>query len=82
VYLVQYVGIVTAFDLVYVIVPDLFPTIFLGTAYGCCNVLGRFIAVLSPEVARAPDPWPMTVLAIYALVATVLPFGLIKVKNE
>ena len=81
-YLVLYVGIVTAFDLVYVIVAELFPTIFLGTAYGCCNVLGRFIAILSPEVARLPVPWPMLILAIYAAFATILPFGLIKIKKD
>jgi len=81
-YLILYVGVVTAFDLVYVIVADLFPTIFLGTAYGCCNILGRAIAVLSPEVARLEKPLPMLILAIFAAIATILPFGLIKVKKE
>jgi hypothetical protein len=41
-------GIVSAFDIAYLINLELFPTIFLATAYGCCNVLGRFISILSP----------------------------------
>jgi hypothetical protein len=41
-------GIVSAFDIAYLINIELFPTIFLATAYGCCNVLGRLISILSP----------------------------------
>jgi len=51
-YLVQYTGFVTTFDLVYVIVNELFPTIYLATAYGACNIVGRAVAVSSPLVAR------------------------------
>lgn len=51
-YLLLYVGVVTAFDLVYLVVNQLFPTIFLGTAYGACNIVGRFISIMSPIVAR------------------------------
>jgi hypothetical protein len=41
-------GIMSAFDIAYLINLELFPTIFLATAYGCCNVLGRLISILSP----------------------------------
>eukprot|EP00352_Strombidinopsis_acuminata_P005173 CAMPEP_0176366054 /NCGR_PEP_ID=MMETSP0126-20121128/20910_1 /TAXON_ID=141414 ORGANISM="Strombidinopsis acuminatum, Strain SPMC142" /NCGR_SAMPLE_ID=MMETSP0126 /ASSEMBLY_ACC=CAM_ASM_000229 /LENGTH=125 /DNA_ID=CAMNT_0017723319 /DNA_START=1319 /DNA_END=1693 /DNA_ORIENTATION=- len=56
-YLFLYIGVTTVFDLVYLIVNELFPTIFLGTAYGACNILGRFITITAPLVARAPHPW-------------------------
>jgi hypothetical protein len=47
-------GIVCAFDIAYLINAELFPTILLATAYGCCNVLGRFITISSPVVAKLP----------------------------
>ena len=77
-----YVGVVTAFDLVYLIVNDLFPTIFLGTSYGACNVAGRFISILSPMAARLPGVIPLIVLGVFATVCTLLPLGLIKAKRD
>ena len=78
-YLILYTGCSTAFSLVYLIVNDLFPTIFRATAYGACNVLGRFITILSPMVAQMDGSWPMLILAVYSLLAAILPFGLKKV---
>ena len=65
-YLLLYVGIVTAFDLVYLLVNDLFPTLFLGTSYGVTNVVGRFVSILSPAMAYAPDPIPMLTLIAFS----------------
>jgi Na+/melibiose symporter-like transporter len=81
-YLLLYTGITAAFDLVYLVVCDLFPTIFRGTAYGACNVLGRFISILSPEIARLKGYWPMGILAAFSLVATILPMGLKRAKKD
>jgi hypothetical protein len=81
-YLCLYTGITAAFDLVYLVVCDLFPTIFRGTAYGACNILGRFISILSPEIARLSGYWPMGILALFSLIATVLPLGLKRTKKE
>ncbi len=36
----------------YLINAELFPTILLATAYGCCNIFGRLIAIASPIVAN------------------------------
>lgn len=80
-YLIQYTGFVTTFDLVYVIVNELFPTIYLATAYGACNIVGRAVAVSSPLVARVRAPYPMLVLALYSAICSVLPFCLIKIKQ-
>lgn len=44
-------GVVAFFDIAYLIVPELFPTLLLSTAYGCCNILGRLITIGSPIVA-------------------------------
>jgi hypothetical protein len=41
-------GITSMFDMAYLINVELFPTIYLGTAYGACNILARFMSILSP----------------------------------
>jgi len=51
-YLIQYTGFSACFNLVYLVINQLFPTIFLATAYGACNIIGRLVAISSPEVAR------------------------------
>jgi hypothetical protein len=79
-FLLLYTGIVTVFDLIYVIVPTLFPTIFLATSYGCCNVVGRGVSMFAPIIARAPFPWPMLILAAYSLICVFLPWGLVPIK--
>ena len=82
-YLVLYVGIVTAFDLVYLLVNDLFPTIFLATSYGACNVVGRLVSIFSPTMAYAPEPIPMLTLIIFSAICVFIPMCLVKVdKNE
>ena len=77
-----YVGVVTAFDLVYLIVNDLFPTIFLGTSYGATNVVGRFVSIFAPLAAELPGVLPLVLLGIFAAVCTMLPLGLVKAKSE
>jgi len=81
-FLILYTGLVTMFNIIYVIVPELFPTIYLATSYGCINVIGRFVAMTCPLVARAPFPWPMLILAGYSLICTFIPWGLILIKGN
>lgn len=59
---------------------ELFPTIFLGTAYGACNIIGRLVAISSPLVARAEQPIPMLILTIYSGICAILALYLIKVN--
>ena len=75
-------GIVTAFDLVYLLVNDLFPTIFLATSYGACNVVGRFVSILSPLMAYATDPIPMLTLIAFSGLCIFLPMCLVKVAQD
>jgi hypothetical protein len=50
--LVTNFGIVLAFDLAYLINAQLFPTVLLATAYGCCNIMGRLISISAPVAAN------------------------------
>lgn len=79
--MVLYCGIVTAFNFAYLIVNDLFPTIFLATAYGGCNIVGRLVTVSSPLIARAKDPWPLMILAVYSGICVVVPLMLVPLKK-
>jgi hypothetical protein len=80
-YLIQYTGFVTTFNMVYVIVNELFPTLYVATAYGACNIIGRAVAVSSPLVARVNPPWPMLILAVYSLVCAVLAIFLVSIRT-
>ena len=80
-YLILYVGIVTAFNLVYLTVNDLFPTIFLATSYGACNIVGRFVSILSPLMAYAGDILPIVTLIVFSGFCIFLPMGLVKVND-
>jgi len=44
-------GITVAFNVTYVIMGDLFPTLLKATAFGICNVIARFISILAPVIA-------------------------------
>ena len=81
-YLILYVGIVTAFDLVYLLVNDLFPTIFLATSYGACNVVGRLVSIFSPTMAYAPEPIPMLTLIVFSAICIFIPMLLVKVDQN
>ena len=81
-YLLLYTGITMAFNLVYLIVSELFPTIFRATAYGVCNVPGRLITILSPLVAQLPGLLPLGILAIFSFIVSFLPLFLKRVSNE
>jgi hypothetical protein len=55
----------------YLINAELFPTILLATAYGCCNIFGRLIAIASPIVANFEYPNPLLTLIILAIVSAI-----------
>ena len=82
IYLLIYVGIVSAFNLAYLTVCDLFPNIFLATAFGACNVSGRFVTIAAPVIAYAPRPIPILTLISFSGLCIVLPLYLIKVNQH
>ena len=73
-------GIVAVSDITYLINAELFPTILLATAYGCCNILGRAITIASPIAAVLPQPLPLVILLIFAILCSFLSMFLIKIK--
>ena len=81
-YLLLEVGIVVAFDLVYLIVVDLFPTILLSTAYGSGSLLGKLVVVAAPLISRLDEPWPLCILAVYAGIAAFFPVAFVNVKSS
>ena len=48
-------GAELAFGFVFVIHIDLFPTSFLVTSYGICNIFCRLITMAAPIVAEVPN---------------------------
>ena len=78
--LVTNLGIVAAFDVAYLINGELFPTILLATAYGCCNILGRLITIAAPGAALLPQPWPLIILLAFAMLCAFLSLFLVKIK--
>jgi hypothetical protein len=78
---VLFVGVHTTYNLTYLIVNEVFPTIYLATAYGVCNVIARAITILSPLVARAPEPIPLILLGIVSFICISLPFYLVNSKK-
>ena len=56
----------------YVATPFLFPTLICGTAFGICNIFGRFMVIVSPTLSELHDPIPMSVFSFFCLIAMLL----------
>lgn len=64
-------GISFAFNLVYLIMPSLFPTELTTTAFGICNVFARFSTILSPILAELQLPTPMLCYGFTSIAAMI-----------
>ena len=62
-------GVVCVFNIAYLINPTLFPTIFLATCYGACNVFGRFVTIFAPKVAYLGQTVPLILLIGFSALA-------------
>ena len=74
-------GISFAFTMVYLIMPQLFPTYLCGTAFGICNVVARFSTIFSPIIAELNSPMPMLIYSftsVGALVASLFIINSVK----
>lgn len=60
-------GISGSFIVVYISMVDIFPTLFLATAFGMCNFLARVLTIVAPQVAELEPPVPMIVFCGLAL---------------
>ncbi len=50
-----------SFNVVFISNNKLFPTKFLATSYGICNLVSHILAVAAPLSAEIPDPYPFLV---------------------
>ena len=65
-------GISAAFSMLYMGTLHYFPSSFLGTVFGVCNVTARAITIMSPMVAEVDHPTPELMLILSCLGAVVL----------
>ena len=70
-------GISFAFQLVYFIMPTLFPVEITATAFGICNIFARFSTILSPILAELDGPTPMLCYAFTSIGAMIASMFLI-----
>jgi MFS family permease len=54
-------GISSAFNIVYLLTFQIFPTEFLSTAFGICNVLARLATIFAPMVAEISGFTPLII---------------------
>lgn len=64
-------GISMAMCACYVSTPFIFPVVLSGTAFGICNVFGRFFAIGAPILAEKKIPLPMEVFSLLSIAGIV-----------
>ena len=69
--LVAKFGISINFNLSYICTATLFPTLFVGAAFGITNFFSRFFTIFSPLVSEVPDPIPMLIFCFSTALAIV-----------
>jgi hypothetical protein len=62
---------------VFVSTVEIFPTQFVATAFGFCNIGCHLLSIGAPMVAEMDAPIPMTVFSCLNCLAFLLTFGLI-----
>ena len=56
----------------YVSTPFIFPVVLSGTAFGICNIFGRFFAIAAPLVAEFDIPLPMEIFTAFSFAGCIL----------
>lgn len=64
-------GVSCAYLIIYAITGDYFPPAFSGAVFGFCNLVAKIVTFLAPEMAEVPNPWPMLVFCVAAILAGV-----------
>ena len=64
-------GVSSAFGMLYMCTLQYFPSQFLGTVFGVCNVTARAITIMSPMVAEAAQPTPVLAVILTCLGAVI-----------
>lgn len=56
----------------YVSTPYIFPILLSGTAFGICNIFGRFFSIAAPYVAETAIPLPMEFFSALSLIGMIV----------
>lgn len=64
-------GVSSAFGMLYMCTLQYFPSQFLGTVFGVCNVTARSVTIMSPMVAEAAQPTPVLTIILSCLGAVI-----------
>ena len=62
-------GLAMGFNIAYIGTSTLFPTLFVGTAFGITNFFARLLTILAPMVSEMPTPYPMVIFCVLTLFA-------------
>ena len=62
-------GLAVGFNMIYFINSEIFPTLFVSFAFTIGNIFSRSVTILAPEVAELPEPIPMKLFCLAALIA-------------
>ena len=54
-------GINSAFSICYISTAQLFPTLFMATVFGMCNIVARTFTIMAPIVAEMDLPYPLLI---------------------
>jgi hypothetical protein len=65
-------GLCMGFCTAYLAIVLVYPTTFVATAMGFCNIIARIASITAPMVAEISDPWPMSILAAMCAAAAIL----------
>jgi hypothetical protein len=75
-------GISISMSSCYISTPFIFPVVLSGTAFGICNIFGRFFCILSPLAAEIDIPFPMEVFSALSLSGCILCLFISPSKEE
>ena len=65
-------GIGMNFNTFFISMASIFPTLFVGTAFGICNFIARGLTVVAPFVAEIQEPTPMIIFCLIQAVGLIL----------
>ena len=69
-------GVCITFNMNYVAVQKLFPSVILSTVFGITNVFARFITVFAPLIAEMPEPYPMQLFTLIMMLCFLITIAL------
>lgn len=81
-YFLIYIGFVAIYNVIYLVLNDLFPTLYFGTAFGVCNILSRLVCCFAPLFAQVKKPIPFLVLSSAGICSIILTLQIRKIYQK